>query len=140
MNSIFTIVALTLDFIGSVTGFTYREINIIAYYIVLPFVYVALVDRIIHRHILKIIYALSWTVAVLLIRDFKAFSDTFFSASVDFLLWFSHVGLDYIAASVVICVILPAIALMALLLFAFPSLRQKIAKYRKLRLEPAQTR
>ena len=140
MSLIFNIVALTLDLIGSVTGFTYKEINIIAYYIILPFIYVALVDRIIHRHILKIIYALAWLVALLLIRNFKAFSDALFASSVDFLLWFSHVGLDYVAASVVICVVLPSIALVALLLFAFPTLRQKIATYRKLRSEPAQTR
>ena len=46
MIPIFKLVAQTLNGIASVTGFTYNEINIIAYYILLPFVYVALIDRI----------------------------------------------------------------------------------------------
>lgn len=32
MNPLFNAVARTLDWVASVTGFTYNEINIIAYY------------------------------------------------------------------------------------------------------------
>jgi len=126
MNPVFNAVAQTLNWIASVTGFTYNEINIIAYYIILPFVYVALIDRILHKHILKIIYVVAWTGVLCLIKDFAAFSNFLFKGSVDFLLMFSHVGLDYVSASVVTCVILPGIAFVALLLFAFPTLRRKL--------------
>lgn len=128
MNLVFTLVALALDWIASKTGLSYNEINIVAYYIALPLVYVALIDRILHRHLLKIIFSLSWVLILFSIKDFSAFSDTLFKWSVDFLMLFSVVGLNYVAASVVICVILPGIVFLILLLLAFPSLRQKITK------------
>jgi hypothetical protein len=126
MNLIFRIVADSLNWIGSVTGFTYNEINIIVYYIILPFVYVALVDRIFKKHFLKFIYVMAWGLLIILIPNFSAFSDALFQYSVDFLLWFGHVGLNYVAASVVICVIIPGLVFAVLCLFSFPSLRQKL--------------
>jgi len=126
MNLVFQIVAVSLNWIASVTGFTYNEINIIAYYIILPFVYVALIDRILRKHILKIAYVVAWIGVLCLVKDFGAFSNALFDASVDFLLMFSHVGLNYVSASVVICVILPGIVFMALLWFAFPTLRRRL--------------
>src|ERR1051325_2712479 len=104
MNLVFRIVAGSLNWVASVTGFTYNEINIIVYYILVPFIYVALVDRILKKHFLKIIYVVVWAILILCIPDFKVFSDAFFKHSVDFLLSFGHVGLNYVAASVVICV------------------------------------
>ena len=125
MNPVFYVVAHTLNWVAFMTGFTYNEINIIAYYIILPFVYAALIDRILRKHILKIIYVVAWAGALCLIKDFGAFSNSLFNASVDFLLMFSHVGLNYVSASVVICVILPGIVFLALLWFAFLTLRRK---------------
>jgi hypothetical protein len=126
MNPIFNAVAQTLYWIAAVTGFTYNEINIIVYYIILPFIYVALVDRILRKHILKIIYVVAWAGVLCIVKDFNAFSNTLFNGSVDFLLWFSHVGLNYVSASVVICVLLPMIVFVVLLLVAFPKLRAKL--------------
>ncbi|MBK1884528.1 hypothetical protein JIN85_19080 [Luteolibacter pohnpeiensis] len=126
MNLVFRIVADGLNWIASVTGFTYNEINIIVYYIILPFIYVALVDRILKKHFFKIAYAIVWVVLIVFIPNFRAFSDTLFQASVDFLLFFGYVGLNYVAASVVICVILPGLVFAVLCLFAFPSLRRSL--------------
>ena len=127
MNPLFNAVARTLDWIASVTGFTYNEINIIAYYIVIPFVYVVLLDRIIHKHVLKIAYTFVWVAILVVIRNFSEFCDALFKVSVDFLLMFSAVGLDYVAASVVICVILPALVFAVLLLMAFPKLQRRFS-------------
>lgn len=124
MQPIFNAVARSLYWISSVTGFSYNEINIIAYFILLPFVYVALVDRIARRHWLKLIYIVGWTIGLCQIKDFRTFSNRLFDASVDFLLLFSGVGLDYVAASVVICVVLPGIVLLLLVWAAFPSVRR----------------
>jgi len=124
MNLVFQIVAGSLNWIASATGFTYNEINIIAYFIILPFVYVALIDRILKRHFLKVAYIVAWVVLILFIKDFRAFSDVLFKYSVDFLLLFGRVGLNYVAASVVICVVLPGLVFAALCFFAFPSLRR----------------
>jgi len=77
---------------------------------------------------LEIVYVVSWVLVLLLIGDFEKFSDWLFDASVRFLLHFSMVGLDYVAASVVICVVLPAIAFIVLCAFAYPSLHQRARK------------
>src|SRR5215831_4459467 len=130
MNLVFRIVADSLNWVASITGFTYNEINIIAYYIILPFIYVTLVDRIFKKHFLKIAYVTAWGVLIILIPNFRAFSDALFQYSVDFLLLFGHVGLNYVAASVVVCVIFPGLLFAALCLFSFPSLRRKLfARY-----------
>jgi len=129
MNPLFNAVAQTLDWVASVTGFTYNEINIIAYYIVLPFVYVVLLDRIFHKHMIKIAYVLVWAVILVVVRNFSEFCDALFKVSVDFLLMFTVVGLDYVAASVVICVILPAMVFVVLLLIAFPNLRRRFSAH-----------
>jgi hypothetical protein len=124
MQPIFNAVARSLYWISSVTGFSYNEINILAYFILLPFVYVALVDRIARRHWLKLIYIVGWSIGLCVIKDFRTFSNRLFDASVDFLLLFSGVGLNYVAASVVICVLLPGIVLLLLVWAAFPSVRR----------------
>ena len=124
MNLVFYVVARALNWVASVTGFTYDEINILAYYIILPFLYVALIDRIIHKHVLKIGYVVMWIGILCLVGNFAAFADVMFKKSVDFLLLFSAVGLDYVSASVVICVLLPGAAFVVLVLFAFPTLRR----------------
>ena len=53
MNATFQIVYLLLQWIAEISGFTYNEVNIIAYYIVLPFAYVFLADKLLKKHILK---------------------------------------------------------------------------------------
>lgn len=128
MDTLFDLVAGFLNWIASLTGFSYNEINIIAYYVLLPFVYVALIDRILHRHLLKILYAVAWTIAFICIPDFSKFSDWLFDGSARFLMSFGWIGWDYVAASVYICVIFPLLALAWLLPFAFPRLRQCFKK------------
>jgi len=126
MNLVFQIVANSLDWIASITGFTYNEINIIGYYIILPFLYVALFDRILKKQVLKIVYIVAWAILIVVIPDFRAFSDALFQSSVDFLLLFGQAGLDYVAASVVVCVVLPGLVFVVLCIFAFPSLRRRL--------------
>lgn len=131
MQLVFDAVARSLNWIASVTGFSYNEINIIAYFILLPFIYVVMVDRIARRHWLKLIYIVGWTIGLCLVKDFRTFSNRLFDASVDFLLLFSGVGLNYVAASVVICVVLPGIVLLLLVWAAFPSVRRVFGRSQK---------
>ena len=120
MNSVFRLVADGLIWIAGITGLTYNEVNIIAYYMVLPFLYLALLDRLWGRHVLKAGFLGLWALLRLLIGDFSRFSDRLFGLSQDFLRMFEHIGLDYIEASVVICVLLPGLILAALCVRAFP--------------------
>lgn len=122
METTFQIVYCLLKWISSVTGFTYNEVNIIAYYIVLPFAYFVLADRILKRHILKPIYVIAVTVCLLTTKDFTAFSDWLFQRSVDFLLSFQLLGWNYVVASVLICVVFPAIVFAIMFHFAYPKI------------------
>ncbi len=114
MQTIFNLVANALVTISRVTGFSYNEVNIIAYYILLPFVYVSLIDRIIGFHWLKLICIIFWVITLICIPNFQKFSDGLFDQSVWFLRLFSKIGLNYFQASVVICVMLPLVLLIAL--------------------------
>ena len=129
MNATFQIVYSFLKWIAEITGLTYNEVNIIAYYIVLPFAYVVLADRILKRHLLKIIYVVGVAVCLLNIKDFAKFSDRQFQISVDFLLSFQVLGWNYIVSSVLICVVFPAIVFLVMLHFAYPKFFQAIARY-----------
>ena len=120
MNTIFQIVYSLLKWIAEVTGFTYNEVNIIAYYIILPFAYVILADRILQKHILKILYVVGVSVCLFLIADFTDFSDWLFQKSVDFLLSFQFLGWNYIVSSVLICVVFPAVVFIVMFHFALP--------------------
>lgn len=126
METTFQIVYSLLKWISSVTGFTYNEVNIIAYYIVLPFSYIVLADRILKRHILKPIYVIAVTGCLLTIKDFTAFSDWLFQKSVDFLLSFQLLGWNYVVASVLICVVFPAMVFAIMFHFAYPKLTRSL--------------
>jgi hypothetical protein len=120
MNATFEIVSSLLKWIAGVTGFTYNEVNIIAYYIVLPFAYVILADHMLKKHFLKILYVTGVTACLLRINEFSSFSDWLFKKSVDFLLSFQFLGWNYIVSSVLICVVFPAMVFIVMLHYAFP--------------------
>lgn len=128
MNETFQIVYALLMWIAETTGFTYHEVNIIAYYIVLPFVYVVLADRTMKKHVLKIVYVVGVTTCLLLIEDFTRFSDWLFMKSVEFLLSFQILGWNYVVSSVLICVVFPAIVLGVMLHCAFPIFLRSLAR------------
>jgi hypothetical protein len=109
VNAVFTIVAVGLDWLAACTGLTYVEINIIVYFMAIPFVFAAMLDGILRRHWLKLAVVAGWALALFAIPDFNAFSERLFAASVTFLMLFGRIGLDYTAASVVVCVIVPGL-------------------------------
>lgn len=125
MNLIFSIVYGVLLWLSSITGFTYREMNIIVYYIIAPLVFLHLVDRIVGRNYFKIGFIAFVAVVLLLIKDFEAFSSYLFDRSVDFLNLFEVVGWNYIEASVIICVFVPIVILAVLQLVKVQLLRTK---------------
>jgi hypothetical protein len=113
---IFNIVANSLKFIGSKTGLTYNEINIIVYYFGIPFSWLCLLDLLFNFHYFKIAFAIFTLGFIVGCRDFKTYSDLLFKKSVSFLNYFNKFGSNYIVSSVWICVSLP-IAIYAILLF-----------------------
>jgi len=97
------------------TKLTYREINIIVYYFIIPFLYLSIIDFKIQTHILKISYVIGLLVLSIFITDFRSFSDYVFMKSVDFLNLFEMIGWDYIVSSVIICVVVPILILILIL-------------------------
>ena len=127
MGLIFTIVYSLLKYTADITGLSYNEINIVVYYIAIPFIYIALLDTILcFKYLLKAIYISSWTITILLIPNFESFSNWLFDQSVYFLLSFESMGLNYVAASVVICVFVPLILFIILFVYAYKHLLQDI--------------
>jgi hypothetical protein len=115
-NFIFKIVAKSLSYIGSKTGLTYTQINILVYYFVIPFTWLCLLDIICSFHYFKIgfaIFTIGFTVGC---RNFKSYSDWLFDKSVLFLNYFNKYGSNYVSSSVWICVSLP-IVIYAILIY-----------------------
>lgn len=118
MNELFDIVYKLLKAMANLTGLSYREINIIVYFIIIPSFLVYLVSRIVKKKSIILVFLFATGLVLLAIPDFKLFSDRLFDLSVDFLNGFEHIGLNYVQASVVICVILPVLIIAALLMIS----------------------
>ena len=117
MEGLFDVVYQFLKWLSHTTGFTYREINVLAYFYLIPSLLIYLLERITNTHYLKIGFLIIAIVSLIFIPDFETFSNHVFEASVTFLNWFNVIGLDYVQASVVICVFVPIILIIALLYF-----------------------
>ena len=119
MNIVFKIVVSTLKWISGITGLSYFEVNIILYFIIIPFIFIHLIDKILGTRILKIGFAIGVLFFFIIVKDFQKFSIWLFDRSFDFLHNFDSVGLNYTQASVIICVILPGIIFLILFYFAY---------------------
>ena len=114
MEIIFYIVAAFLFLIAKITGLTYNEVNIIAYYFFVPFTWLALLDYIFKFHYLKAGFIIFTVIFFIRCKNFSKFSDWLFDKSVDFLNSFNHISSSYIASSVWICVALPILIYLVL--------------------------
>lgn len=115
IDQIFDGVYLSLKWCETQTGFSYREVNIIVFYILIPYLFCILIDQYYKHHQFKASFTILLIVGAFLIKDFKQFSDWAFDQSVVFLNWFDIIGLNYIEASVVICVFFPLLVIGMLL-------------------------
>ena len=103
---IFGMTALGLNILAKLTGLTYREINIIVYFFLIPLSWFL----ILHWTVMSILYIGLWTWLVYTKRKFfKEWCDCAFDIAVIFLLKFRKIGWNYWEASVIICVIVPAL-------------------------------
>lgn len=119
MEEIFDLIYRFLKWLSSITGFTYHEVNIIIYFILIPAFFVFLISLLSKNKYWILGYLLIVAILLIIIPDFRVFSDVVFDKSVSFLNWFENLGLNYVQASVVICVIIPSLILIALVFFNF---------------------
>ena len=109
MDTLFKITYDILKFLETITGFSYREINIIIWFFIIPFSWAILLDILSKKHYFKMGSIAIISTTLLLINDFKSFCNWLFDKSVDFLNVFNAVGSNYIASSVIICVFIPLV-------------------------------
>ena len=105
---IFAVVAVAEHIIAKLTGATYKEVNIVIYYLLIPLSWAAMIDYITKMPFLSIMYIIAWI--IFLRKDpmkFRDRCDWAFIKSVDFLLWFKKIGWNYVVSSVIICVVIP---------------------------------
>ncbi len=107
MEYLFKITYDFLKFLEKLTGFSYNEINIIIWFFIIPFTWMILLDKIFSKHYYKIGFGIISTFILLLINDFRTFSNWLFFLSVDFLNLFNSTGSTYMLSSVIICLFLP---------------------------------
>lgn len=107
MKKIFDFVYDVLVFLSDLTGFTYKEINIIIWFILIPLSWTFLLDKIFKIHYYKIAFIILLSITLLSIKSFLEFSNWLFDKSADLLRSFDALGSNYTTSSVLICLLLP---------------------------------
>ncbi len=97
---------------------SYHEINIILYFFVVPFTWFLMLDALFQFHYLKLSFAFFCIGFFTGCSDFKPVATILYRKSVQFLLYFNRFGSNYIASSVLICLVVP-ICIYALLIYFF---------------------
>lgn len=107
-RTIFSVVAISLNKIAQILHFTYNEINIIVYYLLIPLSWTIMLDCWIGLPITSTILLCIWIgIFIATHKFFREWCDWAFKDSVDFLNYFNRWGGNYILNSVIICVIIP---------------------------------
>lgn len=119
MKKLFELTYEALMLLSRVSGFTYKEINIIVWFLIIPISWAFLIDKIYKFNYIKIISLITISITLLFINDFTAFSNWLFDISASFLRGFDSVGSNYIASSVIICLLIPIIIYIILIKKAF---------------------
>jgi len=104
MEILFFIVYGQLQFLAYATGISYKEANILIYYVLIPYSYLVLIDKIFDLYYLKIAFAVFLIITLPLLGNLHSYCNWLFDKSVVFLLSFEKINLPYTEASVFICV------------------------------------
>ena len=105
MEELFVLTRDLLLDMASATGLTYKEVNIVVWYFVIPFTWAVLFDLIAGGHRCKIIAGLLCLVCGIALA-LTGTTEWLFDRSCEFLLA-SNVGGNYVNASVIICLFVP---------------------------------
>lgn len=119
MKKLFDLTYQFLMFLSQSTGFSYKEINIIVWFIIIPISWSFLIDKIHKFNYLKTISILAIILVLFFINDFTDFSNWLFDKSAEFLRYFDVIGSNYTSSSVIICLLIPVIIYLVLIKKAF---------------------
>ncbi len=106
MDYFFDLTYNFLKYLERVTGLSYEEINVIIWFIGIPFSWSILIDKVYQKNYFKIGFTIL-ILAIVSLFDFENFSKILFNTSVDFLNFFSVFGSTYKTTSVIICLGIP---------------------------------
>lgn len=117
IEKIFKIVAINLLKIAERLNMTYNEVNIIVYYLLIPFSWTIMLDCWMGLPITTAMLLLIWVGIFIATRGaFQGWCDRAFYRSVDFLNYFNRWGGNYVLNSVIICVLIPLLIYVGLIL------------------------
>ena len=117
----FRLVATALYNIAQMFGMTYNEVNVLAYYLLIPLSWTIMLDMYIGLPLTTGALLYIWIgIKIGTWGHFSAWCDWAFMRSVDFLNYFNRWGGNYVLNSVIICVLIPVLVyagLIGLLMF-----------------------
>ena len=117
----FRLVATALYNIAQMFGMTYNEVNVLAYYLLIPLSWTIMQDMYIGLPLTTGALLYIWIgIKIGTWGHFSAWCDWAFMRSVDFLNYFNRWGGNYVLNSVIICVVIPVLVyagLIGLLMF-----------------------
>ena len=119
MKTLFNLVHDILMFFSEITGFSYKEVNIIIWYLLIPFSWAYLLDKIINKHYFKIGITILTIATLIVIENFSQFCNWLFDLSANFLRSFNALGSNYTISSVLICIFIPLTIYIILIKKAF---------------------
>lgn len=106
----FRLVATVLYNIATLLGMTYNEVNILAYYLLIPLTWTVMLDKYICLPLTTGALLYIWIgIRIGTWGHFREWCDWAFMRSVDFLNYFNHWGGNYVLNSVIICVVIPVL-------------------------------
>ena len=117
----FRLIATALYNIAQMFGMTYNEVNVLAYYLLIPLSWTIMLDMYIGLPLTTGALLYIWIgIKIGTWGHFSAWCDWAFMRSVDFLNYFNRWGGNYVLNSVIICVVIPVLVyagLIGLLMF-----------------------
>ena len=117
----FRLVATALYNIAQMFGMTYNEVNVLAYYLLIPLSWTIMLDMYIGLPLTTGALLYIWIgIKIGTWGHFSAWCDWAFMRLVDFLNYFNRWGGNYVLNSVIICVVIPVLVyagLIGLLMF-----------------------
>ena len=106
----FRLVATALYNIAQMFSMTYNEVNVLAYYLLIPLSWTIMLDMYIGLPLTTGALLYIWIgIKIGTWGHFRAWCDWAFMRSVDFLNYFNRWGGNYVLNSVIICVVIPVL-------------------------------
>jgi hypothetical protein len=121
IDATFQAVAKGLYYSGTIINLNYNQMNILVYFGIIPLIWAFIIDKMFRFHYEKLMHLLVILFCWVTINNLSAFCDDLFYACVIFLNLFRPIGMDYVAASVLFCVVIP----IALHVFLWRALKRK---------------